>query len=246
MAATIGAAGCGGQTAPRDEAVCSETHETIGFTLDSWLGNACNAPNATLSTQVTGRVVATTSRSMDVDTCLPCNTCEVGTITLTVDSASLPGLDAIFPIGAPVRIDVTRDSFFGCHQALLVTDATDACSSPNPPVSPDQVYLAFGDGILGGPSGPNAPDAPFGAVPLPLGCSPNAGPNCGGTQYAVDSYALEIGAAGSSNAIRVAMGHTETLDLGNGVVWTIRNLRSFQTELCDDYWNWAFWIARLK
>ncbi len=23
----------------------------------------------------------------------------------------------------------------------------------------------------------------------------------------------------------------------------VRNLRSFETGACDDYWNWAWWIA---
>lgn len=42
------------------------------------------------------------------------------------------------------------------------------------------------------------------------------------------------------------MGQTGVLDFDGGIVWTVRNLRSFQTAICDDYWNWAFWSARTK
>jgi hypothetical protein len=27
-----------------------------------------------------------------------------------------------------------------------------------------------------------------------------------------------------------------------GDTFTVRNLRSYQTKACDDYWNWAYWI----
>ena len=48
-----------------------------------------------------------------------------------------------------------------------------------------------------------------------------------------------VGAAGAGG---VAMGATEQF-VASGRTFRARNLRSFQTEWCDDYWNWAYWVV---
>lgn len=213
----------------------------MSFALTDW--QPCNGAGFDASTGRTltlvGRVTSVGSRSMDIETCAGCDACSWTTSTLTIDSASLPGLDMILTSGAFVRLDAEANYFFGCHMALTLWNQPSLCGTPNPVAVDDRLYLSLAEGKL------SSPGAPFTVTPVPLNCFPNAGSNCGGTSYAVDSYALDFSAPGAVT-VRVTMGQTGALDFDGGVGWTVHDLRSVQTAVCDDYWNWAFWVARMK
>jgi hypothetical protein len=124
---------------------------------------------------------------------------------------------------------VTR--FRACQQSLEITtaDATDGSTSPAPA---GQLLLAVVDGgeVLAG--------APHAVDRVPLGCSSEKA--CG--SVAPDEYAFDFkSASGAASPLRVYMGETATWTNG-GKPFTVRNLRSFQTTYCDDYWNWAYTI----
>ena len=98
--------------------------------------------------------------------------------------------------------------------------------------APGQLLLAVSDGrepITG---------APYEMKRVRLGCSSEQG--CGAV--APDEYFFEVSASVSAPPSVVYMG--QTLDWqGVGRRFAVRNLRSFQSTACDDYWNFAYYIA---
>jgi hypothetical protein len=72
-----------------------------------------------------------------------------------------------------------------------------------------------------------------------LGCAP--GRTCNGSLTDADDYAFDFSTPGDGAPTRVYMGETVTWNSA-GTNFTVRNLRSFQTSICDDYWNWAYTI----
>jgi hypothetical protein len=51
--------------------------------------------------------------------------------------------------------------------------------------------------------------------------------------------------AAPGRSVIVGMGQTVPIDLlqSPARTWAVRNLRSYQTEYCDDYWNFAWYLA---
>ena len=49
--------------------------------------------------------------------------------------------------------------------------------------------------------------------------------------------------AGGGAPLDVKMASLRNLTDANGRRYDIRNLRSFQTTFCDDYWNWGYYVA---
>jgi hypothetical protein len=150
--------------------------------------------------------------------------------TLRVE-ARAPGLDlSRFPrVWVRVRAAVTW--FRQCQQTLEITtaDPTDGSTSPAPA---GQLLLAVVDG------GEAFAGAPYVVERVPLGCSSERA--CG--IPAPDDYAFDFKSATAADSpLRVYMGETATWTSG-GKPFTVRNLRSFQTADCDDYWNWAYTI----
>jgi hypothetical protein len=62
-----------------------------------------------------------------------------------------------------------------------------------------------------------------------------------------DDYAFEFTPLTADPSLLLATGQTDTLalTLGTGVVQHIKilTLRCFQTQVCDDYGNWAWWAT---
>lgn len=232
---------CGGQVSQGPNPPCEQTHETISFALDSFGSPMCGSSAGGSSSplkQVFGRVTAVSPRELQLDTCLPCTDCASLSSTLSIDSVSLPALDSIFVPDTLVHLLASADPFT-CAMTLSVRNEPDWCGIPNPIATDTRLYLALGDGAL-------TPDPmPVSVTKVPLGCLPSTSPVCGGPQNA-DSYELDFKNTDSGQVVRVPMGHTATLDADNGGQWQVRNLRSYQTSYCDDYYNWADWIARVK
>jgi hypothetical protein len=145
--------------------------------------------------------------------------------------AFAPGLDLTRFPQAWVRVRATVSRFFACQQSLEITtaDPTDG-TTPSGPAG--QLLLAVVDG------GGTFAGSPYEVAHTQLGCAPAR--TCNGSATAADDYAFDFsGPSGAGSPLRVYMGETATWTLG-GASFTARNLRSFQTMACDDYWNWAY------
>ena len=82
-------------------------------------------------------------------------------------------------------------------------------------------------------------DSPFSVTATALGCD-GTDMGCG----IADDYRLDVIVSGG--AAPVYQGQTKLVHLGDaGANQTIqfRNLRSFETGWCDDYWNWGWWAT---
>jgi hypothetical protein len=80
-------------------------------------------------------------------------------------------------------------------------------------------------------------------------CNPSPGTThpCGGGAPPPDDYAFRFSATSGGAQVTLATGQSGTLTVltsaGQAQHLTVHNLRSYQTALCDDYWNWAWWAA---
>ena len=137
--------------------------------------------------------------------------------------------------GTFVKVDYEVKHPWGCEQRIVVKNVPSWAGSPNP-ISPDPVvWLAANDGLVA----PLA-SAGFKVEKKALGC-PGNGQSCGGDP--ADSYLLLFDAGSGPKS--VAMGHSTSFmhhAAGYDEQWTVRNLRSYVSGACDDYWNWA-WVV---
>jgi hypothetical protein len=211
---------------------CERTNDRATITVDLPDGGelSCASPSsdAGVSTKDpqtwVGKVTAADATSLVVD---------VTGSPLRVE-AHAPGLDLSgFPkVWVTVRAKVGR--FFACQQSLEILAATplDGSTAAAPP---GQLLLAVADG--GGPF----PDSPYAVERTRLSCpGTDAGFQCGA---GAGTYAFDFNTAGSTTLpVRVYMGETKTWAAVSGS-YTVRNLRSYETGNCDDYWNWAYFIS---
>jgi hypothetical protein len=82
-----------------------------------------------------------------------------------------------------------------------------------------------------------------------LFCNPSPGTThpCGGGFSPPDDYAFRFSATSGGAQVTLATSQSDTLTVlttsGQEQHLTVHNLRSYQTEACDDYRNWAWWAA---
>jgi hypothetical protein len=174
----------------------------------------------------TGRITGSDATSLVMDECGADAGCVAGSVRLEIRA---PGLDLV---GFPhrwvlVKIQLAR--FYACQQSLEITtvDPTDGSPAQGPA---GQLLLAVVDG--GGPFD----GSPYKIDRVPLGCRAEKG--CGFVPP--DEYAFDFSeTAAARPALRVSMGETKTWAASGGS-FQVRNLRSYQSTLCDDYWNFAY------
>jgi hypothetical protein len=187
------------------------------------------------SFEIDAEVVAATDDTLTLNLCNPLTAC-LHQAELHVQAPGLVLSDAV-PLHAYVHVNLSFDGFWGCHSTLLVRSVPSWAGAPNPAGTGDALLVAAIDGGTATPGG-----APYEATPVGLGCNVEASGGCGGAMP-VDDYVWRFVEQGDTFWTDVAMGETRALPLG-GHGYHARNLRSYQSTLCDDYWNWAYWIAR--
>ncbi len=150
-----------------------------------------------------------------------------------------PGLDATRSLteGASVRVTASLNYFFACVTGIAVetnAPAGDAGTSAEP-----GLLFSVGEGAR--------PPTNIVTVSFDkIDCSyPWKSKSCGGVgDDEVGIYAMTARAPFLAHPLTVRMGRTaQSAISGSARVFRERNLRSYQTDGCDDYWNWAGWVA---
>jgi hypothetical protein len=248
--AAFGVAGCGGGGATSCEYRASPAMTgkfSFSVTLpDSTVQSCATLPASdaglagpsSLSGQVSGWIKEVDARAFSLDSCGTGTGCSPEVYGFTLDA---PGLSATLSLGRQVTVSWQVSSIVGraCLQELVVNDGlpSDVASGMWPPL-----WLAGADSTLQ----PSMP-VPFSVAPRALFCNPNpTGTHaCGGT-LPPDDYALVFTPATGEQPLSLAAGNTGTLAVTTALGLqhlTVHNLRSYQTANCDDYWNWAWWVA---
>jgi hypothetical protein len=189
--------------------------------------------------EVAGWVTEVGAAAFSLDTCAAGTGCSPDVYRFAIDA---PDLTVALPLARQVTVTWQFSSVVAraCLQGLVVNDGlpTDVASGTWP-----QLWLAGVDSTI-----PSSSPVPFSVVQQPLSCNPNPSPThpCGGASPP-DDYALVFAPASGEPPLSLATGTTGTLAVttapGLQQHLTVRNLRSYQTENCDDYWNWGWWAA---
>jgi hypothetical protein len=219
-------------TGPGGAPACYESGDA--FTMDLSLPNGpsynCNG-GATGSVEFEAAVVSGDSNGWTLDLCSPAADCLPEYAKLGVAAADLY---VYLPVGGYVRVRADVEQPWGCTQMLQIDNISSWDGSPNPVAKGDFLWLAAADGTPTAFEG-----APFTVTQIAQGCYPNEPPGCGPHE---DYTLLFADAKNSGKSAVVAMGQLGYLETSSEY-WSIRNLRSFETGNCDDYWNWGYWLA---
>jgi hypothetical protein len=145
-----------------------------------------------------------------------------------------PGLDLSAVPHVAVRVRLAFKVFYACQQSLEIVTANPTDGSPSLPAG--QLLVAVSDG------GDPFPDSPYRVERVALGCFSAMG--CGGLEP--DAYALDFSFTDSGAApTRAYMGQSVPFPSLVGAL-AARNLRSYQSAACDDYWNFAYTIVLFR
>ena len=239
---TGGSGGTGGGVGTGGGPTCAQGNETFHF---EWTGS--DGPGADCSTLNPGDafslyfeavITEATATSIKFATCLPGMPCKpIDNYQLTVTS---PGFAMNAMVGGFIQIEADIHFNWHCSRRILVRYLPTLGSQalPNPAGNLETVIFAGSDGV------PSAfPDAPFTVGATALGCI-TPGQSCGGPTP--DQYRLDVG---GESLVPVYQGETKTVTvLIDGTTpqqVSFRNLRSYETGNCDDYWNYDYWVSNV-
>ena len=219
-------------------AACGKTHDEFhvdGYLYDGSVFGCWNGQSGTV--QIEGSVVSSFPDGFTIDSCAPNMDCAAPMISEFYYYAN--GLQTYVPVGSFVRVSLSIEMPWGCEQRIVVRNMPSWEGVPNPVGQGQELYLAAADGTL-----EELPEAPFTIDAIGLGCYPNA-PSCG---EPADDFVLEFRSNEDPGAIPLAllMGQQTDWHLampGSSQHMSVRNLRSYVSGVCDDYWNWSYWIA---
>ncbi len=196
-------------------------------------------------TALNGAIIRIGPTTFEIDTCAPNADCVPSLALFEVEAPGL-SLEQALVSGAFVRVTYLIDRFYACQQSLEVSTIPTWGGVPSPvDEMGDTLLLAVSDG------GGTFDGSPYTVDRTALGCQPVT-QGCG--SVTPDEYELVLSpTAAPESAIRVGMG--QTLQLNNlqpppnnwpsslSRFWMVRNLRSYQTDYCDDYWNFAWYLT---
>ncbi len=247
MAGSGGVAGTGGSGGAMPDAgppvSCGRTHDSFSMRAQLYDGRtfSCSGGTDFGFAQLQGQVVEMNGNALTIDSCPPNADCIQMRSTFTFDA---PGLYLWIPTGAFVDVSLQVDQPWGCEQRILIADLPSWGGLPNPVPTGATVHLAAADGIAD-----TLPGAPFTIQKLPLGCVNDPSGGCGGDPP--DDYALHFASTTTPGdpGITVGMGQYATWSVpsasGVNEYWAVRNLRSYSSGYCDDYFNWSWWLTQV-
>lgn len=220
---------------------CGQTTESFLFSVVTWTGEIidCSSvqPGGSQVFQLQGEMTQLSSTEFQIDSCPPNADCAPTLSILTIES---PGFEHYLPTATYVDLTVEIDFPFGCSQTLLVKNLPEWGGLPSPGGDQPTLLFAGSEGSPGAPAG-----APFAIEAVPLGCYPDdPGDVCGKPEdYALTFHVLDDPGLPALTMFMGELGVWEVTDSGVPVIWAARNLKSFETGWCDDYWNWAWWVS---
>ena len=245
-------AGCGGLDSRTCEYRGGPSQETLpkfslAVTLPDGSVQSCATPQqpdgglgwpSPLSGEASGWVTEVVGTAFSLDVCAAGTGCSPEVYRFALDS---PDLTLALPLGRQVTVTWQLSFFMACPQVLVVNDGSpsDVASGTWP-----ALWLAGADSMI-----QSTIPVPFSVAEQGLYCNPNPGTThpCGAGTPPPGDYALVFTPASGEPPLSLAMGKTGTLAVTTapGLLQhlTVRNLRSYQTEKCDDYWNWGWWAA---
>ena len=231
-----GGAGGAGASAGSGGENCAQTHDsaTISLTLDGDPNNLGDRGDTDTDVTASGVVTSVRADLITLESCPPTESCFAKIVARIAISA--PGLDLtqVVPVGALAQAHFIRKCPFGCNYGIIVTSLAAYSSLTNPSPANSGIYVAADDG--GG-----APDGvPYQLEQVKLPCPFDRSDGCGGQDPGL--YLTRFTAPATGDSIDLHMGETSSLQAGTGWI-LLRNLRSYSSGWCDDYWNWAHWAA---
>ena len=187
-------------------------------------------------TVLEGAITRVEANMFEIETCPPTADCPVSLVRFEVEASGLSLSPIVFRPGALVRVKYRLWMYYACEQSFEVSAIASWGGVRNPFQPTNALLLAIGD------VGSTFEDSPYRIDRQPLGCRPANNSAC-----APDEYALVLTpTAAPDSSFRVGMGESKVVDLLQGPVanaWLIRNLRSYQSDICDDYGNFAWYVV---
>jgi hypothetical protein len=227
--------------APAENTSCKVTNDHASIRVTAPDGSPIDCSTASWDggapTVLQGAITEVTDTSFTLDSCPPNADC---ISRLTKFEVHAFDLRLRVDPGSFVRVEYQIGRFFSCQQALEVRSLSEwgGVVGPNVPNN-DTLLFAVADG--GGPFA----DSPYTVERFAVPCESDvdAGSGCGSVPPG--NYAFAFAPKGQpEKTVRLFMGETGIVDLetgGHGII-TARNLRSYQTGACDDYWNFAYYL----
>jgi hypothetical protein len=216
------------------EAECSETGSRISFEINLSSGETFSCASNQDDFLLTGHVIGTGRRFIELESCLDCEDCVTFTARIDVESDSLPDLTTVIPLDAMVEVEGERTRGGTCGLTLLIRNTYEWCYAANPISAGRDPYLAIADGSF------EIQHAPFEVVPLPVGCDRGEMPYCD-APYPSDRYRLQFTKAPQDQFVVLGMGESALLE----DPWDrmrVFNVRSYRSGDCTSD-DWAFWAT---
>ncbi len=225
--------GSGGIAGDGGAPTCGRTNDGLSVKIEPSAGEVAPTcmPGAQspLIWEQTGRVITTDKNTFVFDTCPPDADCIP---LLTTVGIQAQGLELWIPQDAFVAVKyVLTQAWAGCTTQISIRNVPTWGGEQNPAFTGSSVYFAGTDRTV------QNLDSPFAVTEVALGCDES--PGCGGLPP--DDYALVFTVGPGDPGTTIGMGQTATVYAPGP--FDVRNLRSYQTANCDDYWNWAWWAA---
>jgi hypothetical protein len=191
-----------------------------------------------LEGSVSGHVIESSDGEVVVDACDPGAACEPALFRLSITA---PGLGMAIPVGRSVSaLWSFRIGGLSFSEEIAILDGSGA----NPADGTHALWLWAADPSQGGEVA-----GLFKVEKQQLFCN-GAGTGthpCSSSAPPPDDYAFRFSAIGGDSQVTLATGRSGSLlattSLGQQQHLTVHDLRSYQSEKCDDYWNWAWWAA---
>lgn len=235
----VGGSGTGGDIGFGGAGWCGRTYDRFTYELgiDGAPSIGCSAaqPGANEDVHLQGVVLTSSTTELTFDTCPPNVDCDSDTVYhLKVDA---PAFHIFVNPGSFIDIRATVAFNWACVSTLVARTLPEWNGVPNPGGVGSRLLFAGVDGVSTVPDG-----IPFSLGTTPLGCTPDDIGGCGGGGEP-DDYRFDI--KSGNTLVSVEQGEIKAfsvVDGGVGYTLTFRNLRSFETGFCDDYWNWAYTV----
>lgn len=180
-----------------------------------------------------GVVRSVTEETLVLDTCLPNADCSNGDRRLIIAAPGL-SLRMVIQEEALASVHFVRQCFYVCSTSIVISALETWGGLVNHRFPPNgQLYLAIDEGNI-------LDSKPFYTwEPVRLDCDDPFKGTCGGDKSGV--YAIRFRAGGEE---LVTMGEEGYVFDGRGLL-RVHNVRSYETNDCDDYWNFAHWATSL-